>query len=46
MKGLNGGFWHWQVSGLILSSIVACFSSPDVHSVDFAAQPSHAGFGL
>jgi len=37
VKGSNGGFWHWWVSGLALSSVDACFSSSNVHSVDFAS---------
>ena len=36
MKGLNGGFKHWRVSGLAISSVAACFGSPNVYSVDFA----------
>ena len=40
MEGWNGGFRHWQVSGLAISSIAACFSSPSIRSVDFASfQP-------
>ena len=34
VKGLNGGLRHWRVFG---SSVAACFSSPNVHSVDFAS---------
>ena len=51
VKGSNGGFRHWQVSGLTISSVAACFSSPIVHSVDYAisaikepVQPLQAGF--
>ena len=36
VKGSNGGFRHWQVSGLAVSIVAACFSSPNVHSVDCA----------
>ena len=51
MKGSNGGFKHWQVSGLAISS---CFSSADVHSVDCASfqplrsmdNPSRLVFGF
>jgi len=37
VKGLNGGFRHWQVSGLAISSVAACFSIPNIHGVDFAS---------
>ena len=54
LKGSNGGFRHWQVSGLAVSSVAACFSSPNVHSVNFASfqplknqqSPSRLVFGL
>ena len=40
MKSLNGSFWHWQVSWLAVSIVVACFSSPSIHSVYFISfQP-------
>ena len=36
----QGGFRYWQVSGLAISSVAACFSSANIHSVDFASfQP-------
>jgi len=52
VKGSNGGFRHWPVSGLAISSVAACFSNPNVHSVYFAfisaiKEPAHlfqAGF--
>jgi len=35
------------VSGLAISSIAACFSSPNIHSVDFASfQPLGANTAL
>ena len=34
MKGLNGSFWHWQVSGMAISSVAACINSPNIHSID------------
>jgi len=37
LKGSNGSFRHWQVSGLTISRIAACFSCPNVHSVDCAS---------
>ena len=54
MKGSNGSFWHWWVLGLAISSVAACFSSPNIHSVDFALfkslgnqhQPFRLVFGL
>ena len=37
MKGSNGGFRHWQVSGPAISGVAACYSSTNV---DFASfQP-------
>ena len=40
VKGSNGDFWHWQVSGLAISCLAAFFSSSNVDSVDFASfQP-------
>ena len=33
MKGSNGGFWHWWLSGLAISIVAACFSSQNIHSV-------------
>ena len=36
VKGSNGGFWNWQVSGLAISSVAANFSSLNKNSVDFA----------
>jgi len=43
VKGLNGGFRHWQVSGVAISSVAACFSSQNIQSVDFASfQPSRS----
>ena len=28
VKGSNGGFWHWRVSGLSISNVASFFSSP------------------
>jgi len=37
---VKGSFRLWQVSGLAISSVATCLSSPNVHSVDFASfQP-------
>ena len=50
MKGSIDSFWHWQVSGLAISSVAACFGSPNIHSVDIASfQPlksQHSSFKL
>jgi len=41
VKGSNGGFWHWIVSGLAIISVAA---SPNFHSVDLASfQPLRKG---
>jgi len=37
VKGSNGGFRHWQVFGLAISSVAASLSSPNVHTVDCAS---------
>jgi len=38
VKGSDGGFRHWD--GLVISTVAASFSSPNVQTVDFASfQP-------
>ena len=38
---------HWRVSGLPISSVAACFTSTNVHSVDFASfQPFRSQHSL
>ena len=34
VKGLNGGFRHWQVSEVAISSVAVSLSSPNIHTVD------------
>ena len=47
VKHQNGGSRHWQVPGLAISSVAACFSSSNVHSVDFASyQPLRSRHNL
>jgi len=54
VKGLNGGFRHWQVSGLVISSVAASLSSLNVHTINCASfqplrsqhNPSRLVFGL
>ena len=50
VKSLIGGLWHWWVCELAISSVAACFSSPNIHRVDFAIflplRSQHSPFNL
>jgi len=41
VNGPNDSFWHWKVSGLAIFSVAACFSSRNIHSVDFLLHFSY-----